>query len=142
MNPYVHWSACAHGIDADEVRLRHDEPHNALYVEVGQDGMSIRIQLAPAAYADPEQHADELERDRKGMRRLAAVATQAAQEIGQLAGLDGAEDQAVVAGEDQAAADTLRLERIRVVLAKFDWEHDDRQLALEAIDRIAEGGQA
>ena len=41
-----------------------------------------------------------------------------------------------------AAEDTRRLDRIRVVLAKFDWEHDDRQLALEAIDRIADGGQA
>ena len=38
--------------------------------------------------------------------------------------------------------DTRRLDRIRVVLAKFDWEHDDRQLALEAIERIVEGGQA
>ncbi len=44
--------------------------------------------------------------------------------------------------EDRAAADTQRLDRIRVVLARFDWEHDDRQLALEAIDRIADGGQA
>lgn len=40
-----------------------------------------------------------------------------------------------------AEDDTRRLDRIRVVLAKFDWEHDDRQLALEAIDRIADGGQ-
>jgi hypothetical protein len=40
------------------------------------------------------------------------------------------------------AGDTQRLDRIRVVLAKFDWEHDDRQYALEAIERIAEGGQA
>jgi hypothetical protein len=40
------------------------------------------------------------------------------------------------------AEDTRRLDRIRVVLAKFDWERDDRQLALEAIERIAEGGQA
>ena len=45
-------------------------------------------------------------------------------------------------GEDQADDDTRRLDRIRVVLAKFDWEHDDRQLALETIERIAEGGQA
>lgn len=44
-------------------------------------------------------------------------------------------------GEDQVAEDTRRLDRIRVVLAKFDWEHDDRQLALEAIERIADGGQ-
>ena len=42
----------------------------------------------------------------------------------------------------EVAADTQRLDRVRVVLAKFDWEHDDRQLALEAIERIVEGGQA
>ena len=38
--------------------------------------------------------------------------------------------------------DTRRLAAIRGVLAAFDWEHDDRQLALEAIDRIADGGQS
>jgi hypothetical protein len=40
------------------------------------------------------------------------------------------------------AEDTRRLDRVRVVLAKFDWEHDDRQFALEAIERIVDGGQA
>ena len=45
-------------------------------------------------------------------------------------------DAYVRADEDQAAEDVRRLDRIRVVLAKFDWEHDDRQLALEAIERI------
>jgi hypothetical protein len=40
-----------------------------------------------------------------------------------------------------AAEDTRRLEAIRGVLGRFDWEHDDRQLALEEIDRIAGGGQ-
>ena len=44
--------------------------------------------------------------------------------------------------EDQVTGDTQRLDRIRVVLAKFDWEHDDRQYALEAIERIVEGGQS
>lgn len=44
-----------------------------------------------------------------------------------------------VAGAD--AEDTRRLDAIRSVLAAFDWERDDRQLALEAIDRIADGGQ-
>ena len=39
-------------------------------------------------------------------------------------------------------SDTRRLGEIRAVLARFDWEHDDRQLALEAIERIADGGQA
>jgi hypothetical protein len=36
--------------------------------------------------------------------------------------------------------DAQRLDRIRVVLAKFDWERDDRQLALEEIERIVTGG--
>jgi len=45
------------------------------------------------------------------------------------------------ADDDQAAEDTRRLDRIRVVLAKFDWEHDDHQYALEAIERITDGGQ-
>jgi hypothetical protein len=44
--------------------------------------------------------------------------------------------------ESGEAEDTRRLDRIRVVLAKFDWEHDDQQLALEAIERVVEGGQA
>jgi hypothetical protein len=39
------------------------------------------------------------------------------------------------------AEDTRRLDAIRGVLAAFDWEMDDRQLALEAIERIADGGQ-
>jgi hypothetical protein len=47
--------------------------------------------------------------------------------------------------EDQAAApvagDTRRLAAIRALLARFDWERDDRQLALEAIDRIADGDE-
>jgi hypothetical protein len=38
------------------------------------------------------------------------------------------------------AEDTRRLEAIRAVLAGFDWEHDDRQYALEEIERIAGGG--
>jgi len=44
--------------------------------------------------------------------------------------------------EGQAAEDTRRLAAIRDVLGHFDWEYHDRQLALEAIERIAEGGQA
>ena len=47
--------------------------------------------------------------------------------------------------EDLLAAhdeDARRLAAIRDVLAHFDWEYHDRQLALEAIDRIADGGQA
>jgi hypothetical protein len=44
--------------------------------------------------------------------------------------------------QDDSAEDTRRLDRIRVVLDRFDWEYDDRQLALEAIERIVDGGQA
>ena len=50
-----------------------------------------------------------------------------------------------VAGEPQATGaeseDTRRLNTIRELLGRFDWEHDDRQYALEAIERIADGGQ-
>jgi hypothetical protein len=35
--------------------------------------------------------------------------------------------------------DARQLGEIRAVLAAFDWEFDDRQLALERIERIAEG---
>jgi len=45
-----------------------------------------------------------------------------------------------LAAEDQPAEDTRRLTAIRDLLAHFDWEYHDRQLALEAIERIAEGG--
>jgi len=41
-----------------------------------------------------------------------------------------------------SAGDGRRLAAIRDVLARFDWEHDDRQLALERIERIADGGQS
>jgi hypothetical protein len=40
---------------------------------------------------------------------------------------------------DVEAEDTRRLNAIREVLRHFDWEHHDRQLALEAIERITEG---
>jgi hypothetical protein len=46
--------------------------------------------------------------------------------------------------EDLLAAheeDARRLDAIRSLLAAFDWEYHDRQLALEAIERIADGGQ-
>jgi hypothetical protein len=38
------------------------------------------------------------------------------------------------------AEDTRRLNAIRDLLAHFDWEHHDRQLALEAIARIVDEG--
>ena len=64
-------------------------------------------------------------------------------------GLDDAEYAAAIkaAGGPQAAPepgapeDARRLNAIREVLNHFDWELDDRQYPLEAIERIAEGGQ-
>ena len=51
-------------------------------------------------------------------------------------------DLAAIAERLDGGEDTSRLGEIRGLLARFDWEHDDRQLALEAIDRIIDGGQA
>jgi hypothetical protein len=35
-----------------------------------------------------------------------------------------------------------QLAEVRAVLAAFDWEHDDRQYALEHIERIVTGGES
>ena len=35
----------------------------------------------------------------------------------------------------------MRLEAIHDLLDEFDWEQGDRQLALEAIERIVNGGE-
>jgi hypothetical protein len=43
------------------------------------------------------------------------------------------------ASSAQARAEATRLAEIRAVLADFDWEFDDRQFALERIERIADG---
>jgi hypothetical protein len=127
---YTNFSTCLHGIDAANVKLRRDERHNALYLDLA-DHVGVRLDLNPEALG--QDRTDGLGRDREGLVRLAEVSAQAAQELGQLLGLGD---------EDQAAEDTRRLDAIRGVLAAFDWEHDDRQLALEAIDRIADGGPA
>jgi hypothetical protein len=47
--------------------------------------------------------------------------------------LDREEEWIRAAGQQDGA----KLAAIRAVLAAFDWEHDDRQYALEEIDRIA-----
>ncbi|MGO9080457.1 MAG: hypothetical protein ACLQDY_15670 [Streptosporangiaceae bacterium] len=43
----------------------------------------------------------------------------------------------VLAALDTAGPEPGRLAAIRGVLAAFDWEHDDRQYALERIEQIA-----
>jgi hypothetical protein len=37
-------------------------------------------------------------------------------------------------------SDAGKLAKIRDILNNFNWEHDDRELALEEIDRIIFGG--
>jgi len=57
------------------------------------------------------------------------------------AAIEAAGGPQAVPGPVGAAEDTRRLNTIRGVLDRFDWETDDRQRALEAIERIADGGQ-
>ena len=63
----------------------------------------------------------------------------------QYAGMSAADYAAAIkaagASAPDQAEDTRRLDAIRDVLARFDWDRDDRQYALETIERIAGGGQ-
>lgn len=52
--------------------------------------------------------------------------------LGDLAGLA----ERLGGDEGQAAEDAGRLDEIRAILTAFDWEHDDRQYALERIEMI------
>jgi hypothetical protein len=110
-----------------------------------------RAELARAYLAEARQRSVEqlaptlLMRECAELRRLLgqvlAVLAEAVRDrddlSGQLAGVIA--DRA----EDAAAVTALRdqLARIRAVLDSFDWEFDDRQLALEHIERIATGGE-
>ena len=83
------------------------------------DGRHIlNITLDVGLYVRPAE--DDLPAVIAGLRKLAAAA-------GEMAG--------ALSGDDPASP----LEEIRVLLAAFDWEHSDRQLALEEIDRIVNG---
>ena len=52
----------------------------------------------------------------------------------------GAADQDDAGPEDTMSAEARMVGEVRAVLAAFDWEYDDRQLALEAIDCIVGSG--
>ena len=81
--PHAGYLATAYGLSPDTIGLDHDE-HGAAHIDLRAHGqISIRIQLDARACDAPEQHAADLERDRRGLLRLAAVATQLAEEIGQ-----------------------------------------------------------
>jgi hypothetical protein len=71
----VNYSACLHGIDAGNVRLRRDERHNALWIELSDDDVDIPVDLNDKGT---------LGRDLDGLCRLAEIAAQAAQELEQL----------------------------------------------------------
>ena len=60
---------------------------------------------------------------------------------GYTAALEAAGEPGPAATTEATAEDTRRIQAIRAVLARFDWETSDRQYALKAIERIAEGGQ-
>ena len=79
----VSYSACTHGLSPDELEL-HWDGHGAvfIYLDARRD-MSIRVQVNEGKYDTPGQHAADLERDRQGLLRLAELATQLAEEIGQ-----------------------------------------------------------
>ncbi len=47
----------------------------------------------------------------------------------------------VLAALAERQDEARQLAEVRAVLAAFDWEHSDRQLALEAIERIVGGTQ-
>jgi hypothetical protein len=81
MDSYTHFSTCLHGIDAGKIRLRRDEQHIALYLELDED-VDIRIDLRPVMFG--RDRTDELGRDRDGLLRLAEVAAQAAEELAKL----------------------------------------------------------
>jgi hypothetical protein len=82
---WISYSATTHGLAAGNIRLDHDE-HGAawIYLDYERHDMSIRIQVDVGKYDTPEQHAADLERDRRGLLRLAEVARQLAGEIGHL----------------------------------------------------------
>jgi hypothetical protein len=62
-------------------------------------------------------------------------------DAGYAAALEAAGDPIPAAVTGAAAEDTRRLEAIRDVLGRFDWERGGRQHAVEKIKRIADGGQ-
>lgn len=114
--------------DSFSVYLR-DLPADEISFRVVDDGRHIlEITRDVSLYVRPGE--DDLAAVIAGLRKLADTA-------GEMAG-------ALSGGEDHGGGgeDTRRLAAIREVLKRFDWEHHDRQLALEAIERIAEGGQA
>jgi len=80
---WVSYQATTHGLAADEIRLDIDEHDAAWIVLDDRRNMSIRIEMDVGRYDTPEQHAADLERDRRGLLRLAELATQLAEEIGQ-----------------------------------------------------------
>ena len=89
--------------------------------------LAARITAARAVYADYRREAD----DWRVEPDWAAWALRLAAELGALLEF---------LGKPSDPGDTARLAEIREVLAHFDWEFHDRQLALERIEQIAGSG--
>lgn len=71
---FTGWHVTIHGADADQVTIRQDHGHNAVYLLLTRErNIGIRIGL--------DEPSAELERDRLGLRQLAKLATQMAQQI-------------------------------------------------------------
>jgi hypothetical protein len=122
--------------DSFTVYLR-DLAANDISFRVIDDGRHIlEITRDISLYVRPDD--DDLDAVIAGLRKLADAAEEMAGALGERLGDVAAVAECLDASEDQAE-DTRRLGDIRALLAGFDWEHHDRQLALEAIERIVEG---
>ncbi|HEV8279788.1 MAG TPA: hypothetical protein VGQ26_29425 [Streptosporangiaceae bacterium] len=84
-----------------------------------------RVELARQFLAEAQQRSVEQMPPSLLMREAAELRRLLGQVLGVLA---------------ERQAETRQLAEIRAVLAAFDWEFSDRQLALEEIERITSGG--
>ncbi len=76
-----------------------------------------------------------------GQHRLHADIGMGLDDAGYAAAIEAAGGPQAAPAPGGAAGDTRRLNAIRGVPGRFGWQVDDRQYALEAIERIANGGQ-
>jgi len=78
---FVRFTTTLHGADAGQIRLRHDETHNALYLELAEF-VDFRFDRRTEMFG--QDRTDEIRRDRDGLLHLAEAAMQAASKLGQL----------------------------------------------------------
>jgi hypothetical protein len=101
-------------------------------------------QIAAAAGGDPDQARKAYREWTEGQHRLRRDFPGGTIGLGDeeyAAAIEAAGGPHAALAPGGAAEDTRRLKAIREVLDRFNWEFDDRQYVLEAIERIADGGQ-